>query len=73
MPAVGTALSTSRVSTCCLALLWTSTTGDAPETVTLSCSVPTVRSMLTVATKFAASSKPSRTCVLNPVSWYLRV
>ena len=28
--AVGTASSTSRVSTCCLTLLWTSTTGDAP-------------------------------------------
>ena len=34
VPAVGTASSTSRVSTCCLALLCTSTTGEAPDTVT---------------------------------------
>ena len=73
VPAVGTALSTSRVSTCCLALLCTSTTGAAPDTVTLSWSVPTDRSMLIVAVKFAGSSTPSRIWVLNPVSENVRV
>ena len=73
VPAVGTALSTSRVICTCLALVCTSTTGEAPDTVTLSCSVPTARSTLMVATKFAASSTPSRICVLNPVSEKVRV
>ena len=67
MPAVGTALSTSRVSTCCLVLLCTSTTGDAPETVTDSCSVPTPSSMLIVAVKLPSSSI-SRVTVLKPGS-----
>ncbi len=56
--AVGTASSTSRDSTCCLTLLCTSTTGEAPDTVIDSCSVPTVSSMLIVAVKFDPSSTP---------------
>ena len=67
VPAVGTALSTSRDSTCCLALLCTSTTGEAPETVTDSCSVPTPSSMLIVAVKLPSRST-SRVTVLKPVS-----
>ena len=63
--AVGTASSTSRVSTCCLTLLCTSTSGDWPETVTDSCSVPTFRSALMVATKFDGSSS-SRMMTLKP-------
>ena len=66
--AVGTASSTSRDSTCCLTFCDTSTTGDAPETVTDSCSVPTPNSMLIVAVKFDCSSMPSRVTVLNPGS-----
>ncbi len=66
--AVGTASSTSRDITCCLTLLETSTTGEAPETVTDSCRVPTVNSTLIVAVKFADSCSPSRTMVLNPGS-----
>ena len=68
VPDVGTAFSTSRVSTCCLALLCTSTTGEAPDTVTDSCSVPTLRSMLIVAVKLPCSSTPSRMTVLKPGS-----
>ena len=54
--AVGTASSTSRDSTCCLTLLCTSTTGEAPDTVTDSCSVPTLSSTLIVAVKLDCSS-----------------
>ena len=72
--AVGTASSTSRVSTCCFTLLCTSTRGDWPDTVTDSCNVPTVRSALMVATKFEGSSI-SRLMTLKPcrvnVSRYL--
>src|SRR4029077_15567471 len=46
----------------------TSTTGDAPDTVTVSSSAPTRRSAFTVAVKLAGSSMPSRLTVLNPGS-----
>ena len=65
--AVGTASSTSRDSTCCLTLLCTSTSGDWPDTVTDSCSVPTLRSALIVAEKFDGSSS-SRLMTLKPCS-----
>ena len=45
-----------------------STTGLAPETVTVSSSAPTFRSALTVAVKVAGSSMPSRLTVENPGS-----
>ena len=57
---VGTASRTSRLRTCDLAAVWMSTTGDEPETVTVSSSAPTVISALTVAVKFDGSSRPSR-------------
>ena len=57
---VGSASSRSRDSTCCCVALFTSTTGDAPVTVTLSSSAPTRSSALIVAVKFAGSSIPSR-------------
>ena len=63
---VGSVSIRSRVSTCVLDACCTSTTGAAPETVTDSCSDPTLRSALTVAVKLAGSSRPSRTTVLNP-------
>ena len=65
---VGTASSTSRESTCVFWLLWTSTTGEEPETVTDSSSAPTFMSALTVAVKFDGNSSPSRLNVLNPCS-----
>ena len=45
-----------------------STTGLAPETVTVSSSAPTLRSAFTVAVKVAGSSMPSRLTVENPGS-----
>ena len=46
------------LSTCALAVLCTSTTGEAPETVTVSSSAPTRRSAFTVAVKSLGSSMP---------------
>ena len=48
---VGRVSSTSRVSTVCLVVDCTSTSGDAPETVIVSSSAPTFSSALTVAVK----------------------
>src|SRR4029450_2793790 len=64
--AVGTASSTSRGMTCALLLLCTSTTGDSPDTVTVSSTAPTFRSALIVAVKLDCSSTPSRLTVENP-------
>ena len=50
---VGTASSTCRLSTTCCTAFCTSTTGEAPETVTVSSSAPTRRSALMVAVKLA--------------------
>ena len=58
--ALGTESSTSRDSTCVFTLVWTSTTGEAPDTVTDSSSAPTFISALMVAVKFDGSSRPSR-------------
>ena len=62
----GTASSISRFSTCALTLLWTSTTGDSPETVTVSSTVPTFRSALMVEVKFEGSSMASFLMIENP-------
>src|SRR5579864_2627546 len=66
--AVGTASSTSRGSACSFVFVWTSTTGDPPETVTVSSTAPTFRSALIVAVKFDPSSMPSRLTVAKPGS-----
>ena len=55
---VGIASSASRLSTCDLVVLCTSTVGDAPVTVSVSSSAPTFRSALTVIVKFDGSSSP---------------
>ena len=65
---VGSASSRSRDRTCCCVALFTSTTGDAPVTVTVSSSEPTFISAVTVAVKSAGSSMPSRLIVLKPGS-----
>ena len=65
---VGSASSASRSSTCTRAVLDTSTTGDAPVTVTVSSRTPTRISTLIVAVKSVGSSMPSRTNVLKPAS-----
>ncbi len=67
MPA-GIALRTSRVMTFCCVTFCTSTVGDSPVTVIVSCNEPTRMSALTVAVKAAVSSTPSRRTVLKPVS-----
>ena len=48
--------------------LWTSTIGDAPVTVTVSCSAPTFISASTVAVNDPVNSMPSRRYELNPAS-----
>jgi hypothetical protein len=50
----------------CTRVLWTSTVGDSPVTVTVSSSAPTRSSALTDATKSPLNSMPSRLTVLNP-------
>ena len=65
---VGSLEETITVSTWDFALELTSTTGDAPDTVTDSSSAPTFISPLIVAVKPAGSSTPSRLTVLKPSS-----
>ena len=65
---VGIASSVSRFSTCDLVVLCTSTTGDAPVTVSVSSSAPTFISAFTVMVKSDGSSRPSRLTVENPPS-----
>ncbi len=60
------ASSVSRVITACDTVLRTSTSGAAPETVTVSSSWPTDSSTLTVAVNEAPRRMPSRRTVLNP-------
>src|SRR5437763_2547799 len=64
---VGIASSASRLRTCALVVLWTSTVGDKPLTVTVSSRAPTFSSLLIVIVKLAGSSSPSRFTVANPV------
>ncbi len=66
--AVGTASSTSRERTCAFMFDWTSTTGEAPDTVTASSMAPTDMLALTVAVKFEGRSRPSRLNVWKPLS-----
>ena len=70
---VGTESSTSRESTCDFAAVWTSTTGDAPVTVSVSSSDPTLSSPLIVIVKFDGSSSASRFTVAKPVSMNVSV
>src|SRR6478672_11067555 len=65
---VGMASTTSLVMTWRRTTFCVSTTGLAPETVTVSSSVPTRSSGLMVATKVAGSSTFSRLTVANPGS-----
>jgi hypothetical protein len=66
--AVGTASSSSFEIVRCWATFWVSTSGELPETITVSWMVPTESVALTVAVKFAGSARPSRLKVLKPVS-----
>ena len=56
--AAGNASSISRVNTVCFVTLWTSTSGDAPDTVIVSSSAPTVMSAFTVAVKCRSTRCP---------------
>src|SRR5262245_55905609 len=61
--------STVSVLTCCdTCALWTSTMGEAPDTVMVSSTAPTRSSALTCAVKFVVSSMPSRLNAANPGS-----
>src|SRR5207237_1356621 len=51
-----------------LVLVWRSTTGDSPVTVTVSSSTPTLRSPFTDIVKLDGSSRPSRLTVAKPVN-----
>ena len=64
---VGSASSIARDRVICCCTFWTSTTGDAPVTVTVSSIVPTRRSAFTVAVNPVVNSIPFRLSVLNPV------
>ncbi len=65
---VGIESMTSRFTTACWRVFWTSTRGDCPDTVTVSSTVPTRSSALTVAVTPAERSIPSRLIVLKPAS-----
>ena len=52
----------------CRRTLWTSTTGDSPVTVMVSCNAPTRISIGTVTVIDPVNSIPSRLNVLNPVN-----
>jgi len=56
------------LSTCDRVVVWTSTIGDAPATVTVSSIAPTRSSLFTVIVKFAGSSSASRLTLEKPVS-----
>src|SRR5262245_55048668 len=63
---VGIVAITSWGITWRLMTFWTSTTGDAELTTTVSASVPIFISTLTVAVNWAGSSTPSRFTLANP-------
>ncbi len=65
---VGSARSTSSVSTFCCRAFCVSTSGVSPVTVIVSASDPTARSALTVAVKPTEMAIPSRLYVLKPGS-----
>ena len=58
----------SFVSTVCVSVFVTSTTGEAPDTVMVSSRLPTRSSALTGASKLPLSTMPSRLTVLKPAS-----
>ena len=62
----GRAASNSRVKVVCPRTFWTSTTGVARVTVTVSSTAPTVSTASTAAVNPAFNSMPSRTSVLKP-------
>ena len=49
-----------------VAAFWTSTTGAAPDTVSVSSTEPTSSCALTGAVKFVVNSIPARCTLLNP-------
>ena len=59
---------TSRFTTVCCRVFWTSTSDACPDTVIVSSTAPTRNSTLTVAVTPAESSTPSRFTVLKPGS-----
>jgi hypothetical protein len=65
---VGIVSRSSWLTTSRRVLVWTSTIGLAPVTVTFSETAPTRISALIGAVKFASSRIPSRTIVLKPVN-----
>ena len=65
---VGSVPSSSSEITVWRRVFWTSTSGLAPVTVTVSSSAPTRISTFTVAVKPLVNSMPSRLTVLNPAS-----
>ena len=66
--AFGKAASRSSPKFDAVVVVETSTTGDAPVTVTVSCRVATASSMFTVAVKPRPTLTPSRLTVPNPAS-----
>ena len=64
----GRAAITSALITRCCVTPWTSTIGDAPETVIVSVSSPTPSSTLTPAVNEPVNSMPSRFTVLKPLN-----
>ena len=58
----------SRLMTFTFAVFCTSTTGDAPDTVTVSSRAPTFISALIGTDTLVGTSTPSRLKVLKPVS-----
>src|SRR5688572_5041751 len=66
--ALGSDCSMSWVTLNVLVVLVTSTTGDVPETVTVSCSDATCNCTLTVAVNPRLTTMPSRLTLLNPGS-----
>ena len=65
---VGNASSISVFITCCVRVFWTSTTGLAPVTTTVSSTAPTFNSAFTAAVKPADTSIASRRTVAKPGS-----
>ncbi len=65
---VGTLSITSRVTTTCCCVFCRSTTGDWPDTVIVSATLPTFRSALTAAVNPVVRMMPSRRTALKPPS-----
>ena len=63
---IGSASTTSFVSTCCCCTCCTSMSGDSPVTVMVSSSAPTDNCASMFAVNCAVSTMPSRTTVEKP-------